>query len=146
MSFVKVYIHYVWGTKNREPLLASKELRQLVWQHMRENAREKGIYIDYINGHKDHCHCLVSLGLDQSIQKVAQLLKGESSYWINQQKLTPSKFEWQQEYFAVSVSESMVAKVREYIRRQDEHHATKSFEEETTEFMAKYGFVRKDDF
>ncbi|MFT6193025.1 MAG: REP element-mobilizing transposase RayT [Polaribacter sp.] len=44
-------------------------------------------------------------------------MKGESSFWINQQRLTKEKFQWQTEYFAVSVSESIVEKVRNYIKK-----------------------------
>jgi putative transposase len=65
MSFIKVYIHFVWSTKNRIPFLATKELRQKVWKHIKENAKEKGIHIDFVNGYSDHCHCLVSLGQNQ---------------------------------------------------------------------------------
>ena len=68
------------------------------------------------------------------------LLKGESSYWINKNKLIREKFEWQDEYFAVSVSESAVNKVRDYIKNQEEHHKKKSFQQEYNEFMRKYGF------
>ena len=130
MPFVKVYLHCVWSTKNRIPYLDSIELRQKVWNHIRENAIQKGIYIDFINGYSDHCHCLISLGVDQNIQKVIQLIKGESSFWINKNELTKEKFQWQEEYFAVSVSESILDKVREYIKNQEEHHKKKSFQEE----------------
>ena len=88
MPFVKVYIHFVWSTKNRQPFLHSKELRFKVWNHIKENAKEKGIFIDFINGYSDHCHCLISLTVDQTIQKTMQLIKGESSFWINKNKLT----------------------------------------------------------
>ena len=142
MSFVKVYIHFVWSTKNRYPFLDSKELRLKVWKHIRENAKEKGIYIDFINGYSDHCHCLISLGIDQTIQKVMQLIKGESSFWINKNELTNEKFERQDEYFAVSVSESMVDRVREYIKNQEEHHSKKTFQQEYDEFITKYGFEK----
>jgi len=142
MPYIKVYIHFVWSTKNRKPFLSTKELRENVWQHIKGNAKEKGIYIDYINGYKDHCHCLVSLGIDQTIQKTMQLIKGESSYWINKEKIMNQKFEWQNEYFAVSVSESMVNKVRTYIKNQEKHHSTKSFQEEYEEFMGKYKFEK----
>ena len=54
------------------------------------------------------------------------------------------KFEWQDEYFAVSVSESMLNRVREYIKRQEEHHSKKTFQEEYDEFISKYGFERFD--
>lgn len=147
MPYVNVMVHYVWCTKNRMPFLASPDMRKMVWQHMRENAIEKGIHLDFINGHKEHCHCLVSLGSDQTIDKVAQLLKGESSYWINRQiefkeHLKLKKFGWQDEYFAVSVSKSMVDRVRNYIKNQEEHHKIKTFQEEYDDLINKYEFRR----
>lgn len=145
MPFLKVYIHFVWSTKNRVPYLATKELRQKVWNHIRENAKEKGIFIDFINGYSDHCHCLVSLGVDQTMQKVMQLIKGESSFWINKNNILNEKFEWQDEYFAVSVSESMIDIVRNYIKNQEEHHSKKTFQQEYDEFINKYGFEKFDD-
>lgn len=145
MPFVKVYIHFVWSTKNRVPFLDSLELRQKLWQHIRTNAKQKGIFIDFVNGYTDHCHCIVSLGVDQTLQKLMQLIKGESSFWINKEKLTKQKFEWQDEYFAVSVSESVLEKTRNYIKNQEEHHKTKTFQQEYNEFISKYGFQKFSD-
>ena len=142
MSFIKVYIHFVWSTKNRKPILNTKGLRKQVWQHIRENAIEKGIFIDFINGFAEHCHCLISLGGDQTIQKIMQLVKGESAYWINKNYVTDTKFEWQDEYYAVSVSQSMLDRVREYIKNQEEHHSRTAFKEEIDEFIEKFGFEK----
>jgi len=144
MAHVKVYIHFVWSTKDRKPFLNTMELRRKVWQHIRENAMEKKIFIDYINGYAEHCHCLISLGIDQSIEKIMQLIKGESAYWINKNRLIEQKFEWQDEYFAVSVSESMLDKVRDYIKSQEEHHHRKSYQEEYDEFNEKFGFKKSE--
>lgn len=145
MSYINVYIHFVWSTKKRNPFLATKEMRQEVWKHIFEKGREKGIFIDHVNGHSDHCHCLVSLGADQTIQKIVQLIKGESSYWINRhpnfkELLKGQKFEWQNQYFAVSVSESSIQNVRNYIQRQEFHHSKKSYKDEFDELIAKYNF------
>ena len=140
MPFIKIWIHLVWATKKREPLL-TKDIRQLVFKHIRENAVIKNIHVDFVNGHVDHVHCLISLHPEQTISKVVQLIKGESSCWINKNNLCKEHFEWQDEYFAVSVSESSVNKVREYIKNQEEHHSKKTFQEEYDEFMKKYGFV-----
>ena len=145
MPHIKVHIHFVWSTKNRVPYLATPALRKKVWQHIRDNAKEKGIYIDFINGHKEHCHCLISLGDDQTLRMLMQLIKGESSHWINQQKLTREKFEWQDEYYAVSVSESKLGVVRNYIKNQEEHHRQKTFADEYDELIEKFGFQRFDD-
>ncbi len=142
MSFICVYIHLVWSTKDWAPFLSSKELRKKVWTHIFENAKEKDIFIDTIGGYNDHCHCLISLRGNQSIENVMQLIKGESSFWINKNKLTTSRFGWQEEFFAVSVSESIVPKVRNYIRNQEEHHLVKSSSDEFNEFLNALGFQR----
>lgn len=80
MSFIKIYVHIVFSTLNRIPLLNSTELRVKVWKHIKENASSKGIYLHMINGYSDHCHCLISLGSNQIIEKIMQLIKGESSF------------------------------------------------------------------
>jgi len=139
MSFVKIWVHLVFATKNREPLL-NKELRHELIQHIIQNCKEKDIYLQTINGYTEHIHCLISLGKDQSISKICQLIKGESSFWINKNDLTTEKFIWQDDYFAVSVSESQVETVIQYIKNQEVHHSKKTFIEEVDEFMDKYGW------
>lgn len=139
MSFVKIWIHAVWGTKNREKILL-KNIRQDLFQHIRENARKKEIYVDFINGHLEHVHCLLTLNADMSISKALQLIKGESAYWANQNKIIKTRLEWADEYFAVSVSESMIDKVREYIKNQEDHHRQVTFLQEYEQFIEKYGF------
>lgn len=141
MSFVRVWIHAVWGTKDCQAFLA-KEIRKAVIQHIRENARDKGIYIDRLNGSTDHLHCLFGLHADISISKTLQLIKGESSFWINKNSLIPTRFEWAAEYYAVSVSESDLDRVRAYIDRQEEHHRKRTFAEEVDEFLREYNFSR----
>ena len=107
-----------------------------------ENAETKEIHIDFIGGYVDHVHCLISLGTDQTIKAIMQLIKGESSFWINKNNLCKTKFGWQDEYFAVSVSEANTASVRRYIAKQEEHHKKKSFDEEFRGFMKRAGFER----
>ena len=146
MSWVRVYMHMVFSTKKREPFLNSLELRRKTFQHIKKNAAEKGIWLDCVNGYEDHAHCLISLGKDQTISKVAQLIKGESSFWINQNKLTSEKFEWQDDYWIVGVSESHLNSVRKYIHNQESHHSKATFENEINEFMGKNGwsFVKEN--
>ena len=139
MPFIKIWIHLIWSTKNRQSFL-KKDLKSKVISHIKENAKDKNIYIDFINGDVDHIHALISLKSDQTIAKVAHLLKGESSHWINQNELTEKEFAWQEEYIPASVSHSAIDKVREYIKNQEEHHRKKSFVEEYQAFINKYGF------
>ena len=146
MPFIKVWIHFVWSVKNREPVLNDISQRQQLFEHIKRNAKSKNIYLDRINGYNDHVHCLISLCADQSIDKVMQLLKGESSFWFNNKSgFEAGKLEWQDEYFAVSVSESKLNVVREYIKNQEAHHARKTFQQEYDEFIIKYGFQKFKD-
>jgi len=141
MSFVQIWIHAVWGTKNREPVL-SKTVHDQVCQHIRENALLKDINIDSINGHNDHLHCLMQLNNELSISKQMQLIKGESSFWINRNKLIKGKFDWANEYFAASVSEDKVEVVRAYILNQQEHHKKITFQKEYERFLKHFGFIQ----
>jgi REP element-mobilizing transposase RayT len=118
----------------------SCELRKEIFEHILQNAKEKSIWIDSLNGYQEHLHCLISLDKEHSISKVAQLLKGESSFWINKNKLVQGHFVWQDDYWAISVSESHMQELREYIAMQEEHHPKKSFNEEIDLFMEKQGW------
>ncbi len=139
MPYTKVLIHYIWSTKNREPLI-SNELKPLLLQHIKENSIKKEIFIDCINCISDHIHLLVSLGTEQTIAKTAMLIKGESSFWVNRQQFINGKFEWQDEYIALSVSYSAAGKVRAYIANQEEHHKKKTFGQEYDEFLSTNHF------
>jgi putative transposase len=121
MSYVNVWIHAVWATKDREPLITN-DLRFKLYDHILNNARDRNIWIDTINGGIDHIHCLISMNAEQSISWIMQMIKGESSYWINKNKLTNLPFEWQDKYYASSISKSQLNAIRKYIKNQDNHH------------------------
>lgn len=140
MSYLRIWVHLVFSTKNRHPYL-TKNIHYKVHKHIMDNCKNKSIFLQSINGFTDHLHCLISLGKDQSISNVAQLIKGESSFWINQNKLTEIPFMWQREYYAASVSESKLNSVINYIKNQEAHHSKKSFADEVKEFEDKYKFV-----
>jgi putative transposase len=118
MPYVKNWLHCVWGTKSRVPFLTDG-IKKTVLDHIRENAESKGIYIDIIDGHTQHLHCLISLHPDHSLSKVIRLLKGESSFWINKNHITKNRLKWAAEYYDVSVSETHVSRVRNYIKNQN---------------------------
>ncbi|HYD92128.1 MAG TPA: IS200/IS605 family transposase [Flavobacterium sp.] len=141
MPYIKIWIHLVWATKDRNPYL-NDEIRGGVYSHMKEYSKTKGIYLDHVNGYVEHVHCLLSLDSNQNIATIVNLLKGESSFRINKNKLTKEKFGWQDEYFAASVSYSQLDMVRNYFRNQEEHHRKKTFHEEYEEFINKYDFLK----
>lgn len=80
MSFVRILVHTVWTTKNRIPYL-NDNLREDVIQHIRQNAIKKRIFIDHINGGKEHLHALISLSKNQNIAEIMQHLKGDATLY-----------------------------------------------------------------
>ena len=144
MSYVKIWLHCVWSTKNRTCTIPMS-FRPAVLKHFRENAAEKNIVLDYINAHEDHVHALLNMGKEQNLSTIMQYLKGESSFWINSQKILSYPFSWQDDYFAVSISHSHIDRVRKYIKNQDEHHKNMDWETEAELIMKKYGFERIKD-
>jgi len=111
-----------------------------MFQHIKENAEKKDIWLDCVNGYQDHAHCLISLGREQTISKVAQLIKGESSFWMNQTGFIEKKFVWQDDFWAVGISETPIASTRKYILNQEKRHRKTTFGEELNEFTGKFGW------
>ena len=141
MSNVKIWVHLIFSTKYRYPYLKSN-IRFELLKHIELNCKAKNIYLKSIGGYTEHIHCLISLGKEQTIADVAQLIKGESSFWINKNKITSSKFMWQDDYYVRSVSESHVIKVTNYINNQEEHHSKKSFDDELKIVLEEFDLVK----
>jgi REP element-mobilizing transposase RayT len=120
-------------------------IRSAIGEHILNNAKQKGIYIDHLNGYQEHLHSLISLGCKQNISEIMQSIKGESSYWINKNNLTKLKFEWQDDYYAVSVGMNQIDNLRKYIRNQVQHHRKEHFEDELDNLIEEYKLERFRD-
>ncbi len=142
-SFNKIWIHAIWATKNRMPLIATKSERQ-IHDYMRGQFIEMGCPVRIINGMPDHVHCLFLLSPQKSIADVIKQVKGSTSHYINEQNIIAEKFAWQTGYAAYSVSESVLEKVFVYIRNQKQHHTKKTSRQEYDEFLKLYGFSNDD--
>jgi putative transposase len=135
MAHVCNFVHCVWGTKNRFPYFNSSNTRDIM-THISEKSYENGIYIDHLNAYRDHMHCLISLDPNESLAKVVKQIKGESSHWINQNLFLSFDFKWAHEYYATSVSRTLLPTVRQYIQNQEIHHQNKSWQQEELDYQA----------
>jgi REP-associated tyrosine transposase len=106
-SYSRCWIHFIWGTLNREKLL-NKKAAARICQYLGEYADKEGIYmkINYVNA--DHVHALIDLPTSISIEKVVQLLKRNCSHWVNSNDIVTGKFTWAEAMGASSVPESNV--------------------------------------
>lgn len=136
-SFYKMWIHSIWSTKERAPLIHANIESQL-YRFMSRQFQEIGCPARIINGMPDHIHCLFSLSPQKSVADVIKQIKGSSSHYVNQHNLIANKFAWQKGYAAYSISESAVEKAYLYILNQKNHHQTKPFLQEYEDFIKLY--------
>jgi REP element-mobilizing transposase RayT len=138
-SFNKIWIHSIWSTKDRLPLI-EKKLEIPLYDYMSDQFGEVGCRVRIINGMPEHVHCLFLLNPKKAVSEIIQQVKGGTSYHVNDKNLIQEKFSWQSGYAAYSVSESLLNKTYNYIKNQKQHHQKKSFEQEYSEFLKLYGF------
>jgi putative transposase len=136
-SLAKVYIHAVFSTKNREPVFAN-DWRDELFHVLGGAANNLGCQSLIVGGVADHIHMMFQLGRTIAIADAVGKIKSSSSAWVNQTRGLASPFHWQGGYAVFSVSQSNVEAVREYIRRQPEHHAKQSFQDELREWLRRY--------
>lgn len=138
-SYNKIWIHAIWSTKNRAPLIKST-IEKTIFEFIGNQLRELGCPVRIINGMPDHIHCLFLLSPQKTIAEVIKQIKGSSSHFINHNNLIDEKFSWQTGYAAYSVSQSVLERVFCYIKNQKEHHQKKTFQQEYDDFLKLYGF------
>jgi len=143
-SYSRVWLHLVWATLQRKPLL-SKAGAAKVSEFLSHYSSEKGIYMrtNYVN--PDHVHALIDLPTSLSIEDVMHLFKGSSSHWINERNLAAGKFAWGRGYGVFSVAQSGIDEVAHYIAEQEEHHRKKTFAEEIQQFVQRYKLQWRDE-
>lgn len=140
MPYVSSHFHIVFSTKGREPSIPEKNQPKL-WAYMAGIATNHNIHALAIGGIENHIHALISLPATMSISKAVQVIKSNSSRWINETRRT--RFEWQEGYFACSVSRSQIPKVSKYITNQREHHRKRDFAAEIALLLKKHGFEKE---
>jgi putative transposase len=131
-SYASNYIHCVFSTRERKPLIAA-ERRGGLYAYLAGIAKSEGFRLIEAGGTADQVHLLFLLPAVCPLAEAVQKLKGGSSRWMG------PEFTWQEGYGAFSVSPSQVAVVQGYIRNQEEHHRKRNFEEEIVALLRHCG-------
>jgi REP element-mobilizing transposase RayT len=122
MPYWKLYYHFVWGTKNRLPLIDSAFEEEL-YKVIVAKVKDMEGYLHAIGGMSDHLHIAVSVPPKLAISTFIGDVKGNSSHFVNHVIKPDFEFYWQTEYGALSFGEKNLSSVVAYIHNQKEHHA-----------------------
>jgi putative transposase len=144
-SLNRVIVHLVFSTKDRRPWIDTS-VRSSLHAYLATVVRTSGCDCFRAGGVADHVHLAVNLTRTISVADLVQELKTSSSAWIKTQSADLRDFAWQRGYGAFSVGPGDLDAVIAYIDRQEEHHRTKSFEEEYLAFLAKYGIEHDERY
>jgi putative transposase len=144
-SLVKNYIHTIFSTKNRLPMIDTvieKNLHTYIGGICNRLECEPIM----IGGHVDHIHILSSLSKKLPLIEFIEEVKGHSSRWIKTKGQNYSGFYWQKGYGAFSVNPSELSIISEYVSMQKEHHAHKTFQDEYRQFLRKYQVLFNEQY
>jgi len=136
LSFLLV--HVVFSTKDRAPLLGA-EIRPALHGYLATVARNADCECFRVGGVADHVHLAIRLARTVTVADLVETLKTSSSKWLKTQSPALASFAWQRGYGAFSVGPSDLNALLHYIDNQDEHHRTRTFQDEYRTFLKKYG-------
>ena len=136
-TYHQIYLQTVFAAKYRKAVL-DKTWRRKLFGVIGNLINETKCKTIIVNGVEDHVHCFLGLKPVVSVSELMKTVKAKSSKYINDHKLTPERFEWQDGYGVFSYSQSAVDNVYKYILNQEAHHKNQTFRDEYLDFLKKF--------
>lgn len=137
-SLSAVYIHLVFSTKDRRPLLRDKAGREALHSYLGGVSKQLDCPPIQVGGVEDHIHLLARFGRTITQAEWVKELKRVSNLWLKERDREFGDFEWQGGYADFSVSQSNLEQVKQYIARQEEHHDKMVFQDELRALLRKH--------
>jgi putative transposase len=137
-SLSNILIHLIWSTKDRHPWL-TPGIREKTHAFLAGAVRQMDCEAYRVGGVADHVHLAARLSRTLSVADLVKEVKTASSKWLKEQDAAFAGFYWQQGYGAFSVGMSQKETLLHYIDTQEEHHRTRTFQDEYRDFLQKYG-------
>ncbi len=144
-SLVKNYVHLIFSTKHRAPLILPPVELEL-HSYLGGICNHLDCQVLKVGGYTDHVHILCMLSKKIALMKLLEELKSHSSKWIKTKGVKYGNFYWQAGYGAFSVNPSEIDRVIAYIANQHEHHRKKTFQEEYRAFLTKYNVEYEEKY
>ena len=136
-TYHQIYLQTVFAVKYRKAVI-DKAWKEKLFAVIGNLINETDCKTIIVNGVEDHVHCFIGLEPVVSVSELMKTVKAKSSKYINDQSLTPDRFEWQKGYGVFSYSQSQVDRVYKYIQNQEVHHKKQTFRDEYLDFLKKF--------
>jgi REP element-mobilizing transposase RayT len=144
-TYTQIHIHAIFAVQNKLSLI-NKDWQARLYQYITAIIQGHKHKVLSIGGTSDHVHILFGFRPAQSLSELMQRVKGNSSEWINKEKLIKGKFSWQEGYGAFSHSKSQISQVIKYIENQEVHHKKRTFIEEYKKILNDFGLEYDEQY
>ena len=144
-TYTQILYQIVFSTKHRERTLAKEnhpELFKYIWGIL----KNKKCRLYRINGVEDHLHIVTHIHPTVALASLVKDIKIASSGYIKDSGLFPDFSRWQDGYGAFTYSIQAKDGLVEYVRNQEEHHKTKTFQEELIELLKEHGVAFEEKY
>jgi putative transposase len=121
-SKVQIFVHIVWGTWQKQPLV-TPEIERSLYRCIENEAQRLRCKVFAIGGIADHVHLVVWMPSRLALATLVKQVKGVSSTFARDQLVSGGLFKWQAGYGAFSIMPSHLDKVIAYVQNQKQHHA-----------------------
>jgi len=136
-TYTQIHIHLIFAVQGRAALLPLPHAPEL-YRYITGIVSGQGQKLLAINGMPDHVHLLIGLRPDKALSDLVRDIKASSSKFLNERGWLREKFAWQAGFGAFSYATSQLPDVIQYIQRQQEHHAKRTFLEEYTLLLKRF--------
>ena len=133
-SLAKIYLHIVFSTINRKPLISTLIEDQL-YRYISKICLNQGSFVHQMGGTEDHLHILLELSRTLTPSVLIESIKSNSSWWIKSHFPECNDFSWQKGYAVFSVDQSNYDRIKQYILNQKTHHMKRDFKQELLIFL-----------
>ena len=144
-TFTQLYIQFVFAVKHRESLIR-KEWKDELYKYITGIVHNNKSKMLAINGVDDHIHIFIGYKPTIAIPDLIKDIKLASGSWINDNRLTTHRFNWQEGYGAFSYRLRDVDEICKYIQNQEEHHLRKTFKEEYIELLNDFAIAYEEKY
>lgn len=128
-TYTQVHIQCVFAVKYRAALI-NPSWENRLYRYITGIVQKQGHKMLAINGMPDHIHLFFGMRPVQSLSDLVREIKGDSSEWVNKERLAGCNFRWQDGFGAFSYRKKDIPVVCGYIERQKQHHAKVRFVDE----------------
>jgi REP element-mobilizing transposase RayT len=136
-TYTQIHIQAVFAVQDRQSLI-NNDWKVELYKYITGIIQNNGHKVLHINGIPNHIHILFGMRPTQSLSDLMKQVKQDSSKWINSKGFLNGKFSWQAGYGAFSYSKSEVPNVINYIKNQEQHHKTVTFQDEYLQLLKEF--------